>query len=31
MTQHPPGYYGVAAVVYDLLGAGDWRYDRAMS
>ena len=30
MTQHPPGYYGVAAVVYDLLGAGDWRYDRAM-
>ena len=30
MTQHPPGYYGVAAVVYDVLGAGDWRYDRAM-
>ena len=30
MTQHPPGYYGVAAVVYDLVGAGEWRYDRAV-
>ena len=30
MTQHPPGYYGIAAAVYDVLGAGDWRYDRAM-
>jgi 4-amino-4-deoxy-L-arabinose transferase-like glycosyltransferase len=30
MTQHPPGYYAVAAVVYDLLGAGGWRYDQAL-
>jgi hypothetical protein len=30
MTQHPRGYYGVAAAVYDVLRAGDWRYDRAM-
>jgi hypothetical protein len=30
MTQHPPGYYGVAAAVYDVVGAGDWRYDRAV-
>lgn len=30
MTQHPPGYYAVAALVYDALGAGEWRYDRAM-
>jgi 4-amino-4-deoxy-L-arabinose transferase-like glycosyltransferase len=30
MTQHPPGYYAVAAAVYRLAGAGDWRYDRAL-
>ncbi|MCW2701584.1 MAG: hypothetical protein JWQ45_3119 [Blastococcus sp.] len=30
MTQHPPGYYAVAGLVYDLAGAGDWRYDRAV-
>ena len=30
MTQHPPGYYGVAAAVYDVVGAGEWRYDRAV-
>jgi hypothetical protein len=30
MTQHPPGYYAVAAAVYDLVGAGEWRYDRAL-
>jgi hypothetical protein len=30
MTQHPPGYYAVAAAVYDLAQAGDWRYDRAI-
>lgn len=30
MTQHPPGYYGLAAGVYDLVGAGEWRYDRAV-
>lgn len=30
MTQHPPGYYAVAAAVYDLAGAGDWRYDHAL-
>jgi 4-amino-4-deoxy-L-arabinose transferase-like glycosyltransferase len=30
MTQHPPGYYAVAAAVYRLAGAADWRYDRAL-
>jgi hypothetical protein len=30
MTEHPPGYYAVAAVVYRLAGAGDWRYDHAL-
>jgi hypothetical protein len=30
MTQHPPGHYAVAALVYDLVGAGEWRYDRAL-
>jgi 4-amino-4-deoxy-L-arabinose transferase-like glycosyltransferase len=30
MTQHPPGYYAVAAAVYDLAGAGGWRYDHAL-
>jgi hypothetical protein len=30
MTQHPPGYYAVAAVVYRLLDLGDRRFDRAM-
>jgi hypothetical protein len=30
MTQHPPGYYGVAALVYEVAHAGDWRFDRAM-
>jgi 4-amino-4-deoxy-L-arabinose transferase-like glycosyltransferase len=30
MTQHPPGYYAVAAAVYDVVGAGEWRYDRAV-
>ena len=30
MTQHPPGWYAVAAVVYDLSGASNWRYDRAI-
>jgi hypothetical protein len=30
MTQHPPGYYAVTAVLYELVGAEDWRYDRAL-
>ena len=30
MTQHPPGYYAVAATVYELTGAGGWRYDEAV-
>lgn len=30
MTQHPPGYYAVAAVVYDVLQAREWRFDRAL-
>jgi hypothetical protein len=30
MTLHPPGYYYAAAAVYNVLDAGDWRFDRAM-
>jgi hypothetical protein len=30
MTQHPPGYYAIAAAVYRLTGAGDWPYDSAL-
>ncbi len=30
MTQHPPGYYALAAVVYDAAQVGEWRYDRAL-
>jgi 4-amino-4-deoxy-L-arabinose transferase-like glycosyltransferase len=30
MTQHPPGYYVVAAGLFKLVGAGGWRYDHAL-
>lgn len=30
MTQHPPGYYAVTAVVFKAVGAENWRYDRAL-
>jgi 4-amino-4-deoxy-L-arabinose transferase-like glycosyltransferase len=30
MTQHPPGYYALAAGVFDLASLEDWRYDRAV-
>jgi hypothetical protein len=30
MTQHPPGYYAVTAVVFKLVGAENWRYDRML-
>lgn len=30
MTQHPPGYYAVTALVFRALGADHWRYDRAI-
>jgi 4-amino-4-deoxy-L-arabinose transferase-like glycosyltransferase len=30
MTQHPPGHYAVAALVYDVLDAREWRYDHAL-
>jgi 4-amino-4-deoxy-L-arabinose transferase-like glycosyltransferase len=30
MTQHPPGYYAVTALAYKIVGAEDWRFDRAI-
>ncbi len=30
MTQHPPGYYAVTAVAFKVVGAENWRYDRAL-
>jgi hypothetical protein len=30
MTQHPPGHYAVAALVYDVLDAREWRFDHAL-
>jgi len=30
MTQHPPGYYAVTAVIFKALDVVDWRYDRAL-
>lgn len=30
MTQHPPLYYAVESAIYRVLGADDWRFDRAL-
>jgi hypothetical protein len=30
MTQHPPGYYAVTAVLFEAANAEHWRYDRAL-
>jgi 4-amino-4-deoxy-L-arabinose transferase-like glycosyltransferase len=30
MTQHPPGYYAATALIYKIVGAEDWRFDRAI-
>jgi 4-amino-4-deoxy-L-arabinose transferase-like glycosyltransferase len=30
MTQHPPGYYLASALAYKLVGAENWRFDRAI-
>src|SRR4051812_39966282 len=30
MTQHPPGYYAVTGALFKIVGAVDWRYDRAL-